>query len=161
MGNLFFSFKGRLNAADFQRGAIILIVIGAVLNIVPYFLGSMAIILGVLSIVLIWPWLALWIKRYHDANKSGWMVLLPIVVLIALGIGTSFVVNQIMPIDQSAVEAAGTDFMEIMRASTEAAKHQMIPNAIVGAVVQLAVVFGFNALIKSDPEENRFGPATH
>ncbi|MBL4596312.1 MAG: DUF805 domain-containing protein [Robiginitomaculum sp.] len=161
MGNLFFSFKGRLNAADFQRSAIILIVIGAVLNIVPYFLGSMAIILGVLSLVLIWPWLALWIKRYHDANKSGWMVLLPIVVLIVLGIGTSFVVNQIMPIDQSAVEAAGTDFMEIMRASTEAVKHQMIPNAIVNAVVQLAVVFGFNAMIKSDPEENRFGPATN
>ncbi|VAV87505.1 hypothetical protein MNBD_ALPHA06-1496 [hydrothermal vent metagenome] len=29
-----------------------------------------------------------------------------------------------------------------------------------GAGVQFAVVFLFNKMIKSDPEENRFGPAT-
>jgi len=165
MGSLLFSFKGRLNAADFQRGAIILIVIGALLSFASYFLDSMAMLLGVLSIVLIWPWLAIWVKRYHDANKSGWMVLLPVVVLIALSFIANLVVNQIMPVDKEALEAAtaaaGTDFMEAIRVSIEATKHQMIPTAVLGIVVQFALILLFNAMIKSDPEENRFGPATN
>lgn len=162
MGNLLFGFGGRIGPADFQKAAIVLIVISAILSLLPLINMSLS-MLGIVGLILIWPWIAIWTKRYHDAGKSGWMMLVPFVVMIILSIVASQVVNVIAPIDTSAAEAAAAsgDFMAIIQSSLEAAKPQILPSTVGNVIVSLAVVFVFNSMIKSDPEENRFGPATN
>lgn len=158
---IYFSFNGRLGPAAFQKAVIVLIVIGLIINLSGLVSMQLALILGILGLVMIWPWLAVWVKRYHDADKSGWMVLVPLVVTIILGFIADYVLNQVIPIDKSAIEQAASGGMgAIIQASMEAAKSQMLPKALIGALISLVVMFGFNAMIKSDPEENRFGPPT-
>ena len=41
-------------------------------------MDSLAALAGIVSFALIYPWIVIWIKRYHDGGKSGWMSLLPI-----------------------------------------------------------------------------------
>jgi len=167
MGSLLLSFKGRINAADLQRCAIILIVIGTIINIIGYFSTMAGIVLGLLGILLLWPWIALWIKRYHDAGKSGWMCLLPLVVGLTLGFVISLVLNRFVPLDTDAITAAteaaaaSGDIMGAMMAGVEGAKPQLLPNAALSALASLLVVFVFNGMIKSDPEENQFGGPTN
>jgi uncharacterized membrane protein YhaH (DUF805 family) len=81
---LFFSFEGRINRAKFWLGIVVLWAIVWVLAIIAAaansgFLWGLVAILGV---VIIWPSLALSIKRWHDRNKSGWWVLIGLVPII-------------------------------------------------------------------------------
>ncbi len=159
MGSLFFSMKGRINGSIFQKGAFILIAIGAVLTLITYFVPGLTIILSLLSLVLIWPWLALWIKRFHDAGKSGWMSLLALIVWGLFSWVGSLVVNIIKPIDEDMVQEAMTsgNLAAIIEAFTLAARPQFFLALASSIIVSLLVVFLFNAIIKSDPEENQFG----
>ncbi len=163
MGNLFFSTKGRIGPAAFQSAAIILIAIGFAINMVPFLSFSLGMIVSILSLVILWPWICLWVKRLHDAGKSGWMVLVVLLVLI----GVNIVVGRLMLsmlVDQAAMQEAvlnaGADVMGAMKASAEFTKPTIIPSAIAGAVTSFVVVFLGNKVLKSDPEENQFGGPT-
>jgi uncharacterized membrane protein YhaH (DUF805 family) len=89
---LLFNFDGRINRAKFWTGIVVIIVIEliamAVLAIVGAILGNnvvttlISIIVGLVCLVLIWPSIALGVKRFHDRNKSGWWVLIALVPLI-------------------------------------------------------------------------------
>ena len=57
MGNLLFSPSGRIGPSAYMKGMIVLAVISAVINIIPLFSPGLAMILGLLSIVLIIPFL--------------------------------------------------------------------------------------------------------
>jgi len=162
MGSLLFSFKGRINASQLLRGFIVVIIISFILGMIPYFSIDLW-WLSSFGIVLIWPWLALFAKRYHDAGKSGWLALLPLVVSFAINFGVGQVLSKMIPIDTSASEemAASGDVGGAMTAAIEASMPHIIPGAIAGVVITLAIVFLFNAMIKSDPEENQFGAPTN
>ena len=83
---LFTSFDGRINREPFWAGVLVLI--GA--NIVLAILGSiLGMIFGPLqylasigSLVLIYPAVALYAKRWHDQAKSGWWTLIALVPLL-------------------------------------------------------------------------------
>jgi len=92
--NMFLSFNGRLRRMHFWVGLIILwvveIIIFAVL-IGPAIAaaaangggpGPLALVGYLLILVLIWPALALQVKRWHDRDKSGWWVLIAFVPFI-------------------------------------------------------------------------------
>ena len=161
MGNLLFSPNGRINSSQFIKGALILIVIGFLLSL-PSLLGMNKIgtPLGFLSYLLAFPWVVIWIKRYHDGGKSGWMCLIPLLVyavlmMIAMGslLGGEFA--QIMEMATSGASQAEQE------AATEAMmKGKEVPVGVAGLVCSLVVVFLFNALIKRDDHENQFGPAS-
>ncbi len=163
MGNLYFSPKGRIGPAAFQQAAITLIAISFILNVLPLLSFGLAAILGLVGIILIWPWICIWIKRLHDAGKSGWMLLLILLVMIILSMIASQVVNMIVGVDQAALQEAAMNadggIMGMFSAVQTASKALILPNAISGAIVGLVIVFGANKLLKSDPEENQYGPA--
>lgn len=160
MGNLLFSPNGRINSSEFMRGAIILIAIAAVLAILPmvsYKLGS---ILGLLGLVMIWCWVVLWIKRFRDGGKSGWMSLIPIVVFIVVSFIAGSVINSMFMGDMAnemanAMESAGEagDFGSMFKAMGQmgeaTAKKISIPKAISGAIISYAIAFIGNNMIKS------------
>jgi len=65
-----FSFNGRLRRQHFWISWLVLLGAGVVLGWIP--------VLGLLlSIVLIWPNVAIAVKRLHDMGKSGWFAVIP------------------------------------------------------------------------------------
>ena len=92
--NMFLSFNGRLRRLHFWIGFIILWVVEviiAALLIGPAIAaaatsgsapGPLALIGYLLYLVLLWPALALQVKRWHDRDKSGWWVLISFVPII-------------------------------------------------------------------------------
>jgi len=65
-----FSFEGRIRRQHFWLGWLICLGVGVVLGWIP-FLGA------VLSIALIWPNVAITVKRLHDMGHSGWLAVIP------------------------------------------------------------------------------------
>jgi uncharacterized membrane protein YhaH (DUF805 family) len=85
---LFTSFDGRINRQPFWTGIIVLFVANIVLAIIGGILGAILPILSTLvsivSLVLIYPALALYAKRWHDRSKSGWWTLIMLIPLLGL-----------------------------------------------------------------------------
>ena len=83
---LFTSFDGRINREPFWAGVLVLIGANIVLAIIGGILGA---IFGPLqylatigSLVLIYPAVALYAKRWHDQSKSGWWTLVALIPLL-------------------------------------------------------------------------------
>ena len=81
------SFEGRINRAKFWAGVAVLFAIGLLANLIDMMLGlQIAEGLGVLGaitgLVSIYLGLAIYAKRWHDRDKSGWwslIILIPII----------------------------------------------------------------------------------
>ncbi len=69
---LFLSLDGRIGRKDFCIGAVALIGVGVLANLLP-------IVGPLVSLVLIVPWTCLLVKRLHDFGRSGWLVLIALV----------------------------------------------------------------------------------
>jgi uncharacterized membrane protein YhaH (DUF805 family) len=92
--HIFLSFNGRLRRLHFWVGLIILWVVEAVIFgvlIGPAVMagaasgagpGPVGIIGYLLILALMWPALAIQVKRWHDRDKSGWWVLIAFVPII-------------------------------------------------------------------------------
>jgi len=162
MGNLLFSPSGRINSGQFTKAAIILIILGAVLSL-PELMGmkGVATIASLISFLLLYPWVVIWIKRYHDAGKSGWTCLLPIVIyIIALMVLMSVLLGgEFMAIFQAASEGASQAETEAM-AEGMLDKGAQIKLMVASIILSLAIALGFNSIIKRDDHENQFGPAS-
>lgn len=97
-GNLFFSLDGRINRAKFWLGIVILLVAQVVLMLVagmifgasmmgemdPSQEPSLAAMLPMLIVVLLllWPSICIYAKRWHDRDKSGWWTLIALVPFV-------------------------------------------------------------------------------
>ena len=167
MGNLLFSPSGRISPSDFMRGSIILIAISFVLGILPLISFQIGSMLSLLGIILLWCWIVLFIKRFHDGGKSGWMCILPIIAFIILSIIISSVVTSMFAGDLNAQlqeVAQSGDISAVLGASTELgpaiAKKTAIPAAVAGALVSYIIAFGTNSIVGHDEHENQYGPAT-
>lgn len=64
-----FSFNGRMRRQHYWISWAILFFGGIILSIIPF--------LGMLGIALLWPNLAVAVKRLHDMGKSGWLIAIP------------------------------------------------------------------------------------
>jgi uncharacterized membrane protein YhaH (DUF805 family) len=82
--HLLFQFDGRINRAKFWAGVGAIWVGYFVIGILFGAIDSSAVrgILGLAYLALIWPSLAISIKRWHDRDKSGWWVLIGFIPLI-------------------------------------------------------------------------------
>lgn len=83
---LFTSFDGRINREPFWAGVLVLIGINIIFAIIGGILGA---ILGPLSylatigsLVMIYPAVALYAKRWHDQSRSGWWTLVALIPLL-------------------------------------------------------------------------------
>lgn len=85
---LFTSFEGRINRAPFWAGVIVLLVVNIAIAIVGNILGAiwgpLALLTTIASLVLIYPALALYAKRWHDRSKSGWWSLILLIPLLGI-----------------------------------------------------------------------------
>ena len=162
MGNLLFSPNGRINPSEFTKAALILIALGFILALPEAFgmSGALTTIAGLISFLLLYPWVVIWIKRYHDAGKSGWTCLVPIIIYIIAAIILMMVLlgDEFMAMFQAASEGASQAETEAM--AEEMGQGKQISLLIATTVLSAAIALGFNAIIKRDDHENQFGPAS-
>lgn len=121
-------------------------------------------VLGLLSIILIIPFIFLGIKRSHDAGKSGWMVLTHLLLVIGVSVAITYILQALgmgpSAEAEAAVTAAGEtgDLGEVMRLSGELAKETAIPSAISSLVGTAISAYLINMFNKQDAGDNQFGP---
>ncbi len=80
-------FEGRSNIKEYWMPVLVNIVIGAILGILIKFSSIFATLESIYGLVIIVPFLALFVRRMHDIGKSGWMILwifLPVIGWIYL-----------------------------------------------------------------------------
>lgn len=76
---LLFSFEGRIRRSHFWIGWLICLGVGVVAKWIP--------VIGFfVSIALIWPNLAITVKRLHDMGQAAWLAAIPWVVGIVGGV---------------------------------------------------------------------------
>ena len=105
MGNLLFSPTGRIGSQDFMKAGVILIILGIMLSLLKISNPSMVMLVGIGNIILIYPWVCIWVKRLHNGGKSGAMIFGYIGLYIGL-ILTSTVVAMVMFGDGTLWDAA-------------------------------------------------------
>jgi len=79
-----FKFDGRINRGKFWLGVAIMYVVPFVLFLIAGVAGSSVvwILVSLIMLGLIWPSLAISIKRWHDRDKSGWWILIGLIPLV-------------------------------------------------------------------------------
>ena len=82
------SFEGRIGRQQMWMGIIVLMVVSLIATVLDILFGTMdqetgiGIISGLVTLVSIYPAVALYAKRWHDRGKSGWWTLIIFVPLI-------------------------------------------------------------------------------
>ena len=82
------SFEGRINRAKFWAGVAVLFVLAAIAAIIDNLIGTTigdmpyGYLYGIVSIASIYFALAIYAKRWHDRDKSGWWTLIILVPII-------------------------------------------------------------------------------
>lgn len=83
---LYGSFDGRIGRQSFWIGHVVLIAISAAVHVVVGGIFGMEgigrAIAGIITLVLIYPSLAVDVKRLHDRGKTGWWILLLLVPIV-------------------------------------------------------------------------------
>lgn len=104
--NIFLSFEGRIGRKPFWLAIVAMIIVTWVLEFILFGIfgvsltpdptlapdaqaaamaanmGRMWPALGLLTLITLWPNLAIYAKRWHDRDKSGWWTLIILVPLI-------------------------------------------------------------------------------
>jgi len=85
--------EGRINRKPFWLGIVVMVVISLIASVLDMILGmprigasemsaGTGVISAVVSLVLIYPSIALSAKRWHDRGKSAWWILINIIPVI-------------------------------------------------------------------------------
>ncbi|QYF86028.1 DUF805 domain-containing protein [Brevundimonas sp. PAMC22021] len=141
---LMLSFEGRIRRSHFWMAWLILLGANVVAGWLP--------LIGVLiSLALIWPNVAITVKRLHDMGRTGWLALVPFVVAVAM-----FIVGIIF-FGLGAMMGGGSDG----DFENPVAAFAMFGPALGAFAVAALIGFAFLlwiGLTDSQPGENRFGP---
>ena len=92
-GYLFTSMEGRIGRKSIWMGVVVLIVISLIASILDEVLNmprvgassasaGVGVISGIVSLIMIYPGIALSGKRWHDRNKSAWWILIGLIPII-------------------------------------------------------------------------------
>jgi len=143
-----------------MKGIIIIAVINAVLGLLPLVSPALG-VLGILGLVLFYIFIALGIKRSHDAGKSGWMVLTHILLSLGVSAVIMYILAMVTGISMGDVFGAAfsgdIERSEALEASMMSPGY-LIPAALLGLVAQLVTGFLINMFNKQDPGDNQYGP---
>jgi uncharacterized membrane protein YhaH (DUF805 family) len=100
--------SGTLGPKEFAQGLVAVVAASLVLQILSMIPG-LGIIFGLAGLVLIYPWVCIFSKRFHDAGQSGWMTLAAIAAAIVLSIVLGMILNPLfgvpMAVDMSSMQA--------------------------------------------------------
>ncbi len=140
---LLFSFEGRTRRSHFWIGWLICFGIGVVTGWIP-------LIGGLISLLLIWPNLALTVKRLHDMGKSGWFAAIPWVTTI-LGFIVGFTMVGFSALANSAALQHDDPFAVLALVGPAFGAFALVLLVNLGFLIWIGVT-------DSQPGDNQFGP---
>ena len=80
--DVWLTFDGRISRSDFWlKGALPIFVVNLLISAIDSVITG-GLIATLVSIALIYPSVAVGIKRFHDRDKSGWWVLVALIPII-------------------------------------------------------------------------------
>jgi uncharacterized membrane protein YhaH (DUF805 family) len=151
MGTILNPF-GRIGPVTFRNTVMILIAIGACLSLSPLIRPELA-ALSFGAILLLYPSIVIWVKRFHDAGKSGWWYLAVFVAQLIISLAVNrFIIARFMP------PPPPVDPHFIWLSMVAQMRANALPSTISGVILSLAFALVINEELKSDPEENAYGP---
>lgn len=157
MVNLLLNPQGRIQAGPFWQGVIILLVANWVIASVQVYLTtspSVSTLIGLLGLLLIYPAVCVYAKRFHDSGRSGWWYLAVFGAQLLLGLIIGGILAANMMGELQDVQLGSPEWQSLQM---EVARRNFLPSQVVGTVVSLVIAF-IVARLRSDPGENRFGP---
>ena len=104
-------------------------------------------------------WVVLWIKRFHQAGRSGVFALIPIILFpIGLYFTASFIFAEEF---KTLMEAYESDISieDLALLMDDLVKPKEVLYLLVATLYSLAFLHISNRLITSDPNANQYGPA--
>jgi len=168
LSGILFNPQGRISPAEFWRGLIVLIGVSIVATVLgTYGPSVLEMIFGLISILLFYPVLCVYGKRFHDAGRTAWLaVLVGIGYLIFVSLFQAFLVPMLAPefavfqrelTEQLENQEIGfvDYFVELGERSEEIVVANII-STLVGALLAGFIV----ARLESDPDENEHGMPT-
>ena len=81
-------FSGRSRRAEFWYFVLFNLIVAIVLSLIDRLIGTFSgasnigILSGIYSLAVLIPTLALWVRRLHDIDRTGWWVLINLIPLI-------------------------------------------------------------------------------
>jgi len=143
---------GRIGPVTFRNIAIILILIGAMFSLLPWVRPDMA-LFSFASFLLLYPWVVIWIRRFHDAGKSGKWFLAVLAAYMITGIAVNrLIVARFIPAPPP------VDPHFVMLSMEAQMRANALPGTIASVIISLAFALVINEELKSDPAENAYGP---
>lgn len=147
---LLLKFEGRIGPNSLMQGAIIIMVVGLILNaltiVIPF--------IGILGWALLYPMFCIYAKRLHDGGKPAIWTLAVLGVYILAGIILSMILTPLLVGDMMAAALRG-ESVEVMSMGFRI--KSFVVAAIITILTHLGVAFGTNQVVKGDPAANAYG----
>jgi uncharacterized membrane protein YhaH (DUF805 family) len=77
-------FNGRARRTEFWMFVLFNIIFSIAANVLDYLFGTYGVFSGIYALAMFIPGLAVSVRRLHDVNKSGWMLLVGLIPVIGL-----------------------------------------------------------------------------
>lgn len=165
MGNLFFSPAGRIGSQDFMKAGVILIIIGIVLSLLKISNPSTTLLVSVGNLLLLYPWVCIWVKRLNNGNKSGAMIFSYIALYVAFLLGLTVVAILVFgdgtlwdaAMAYSKQEITYAEYVSVIE--TASANNLALPSLIAGVIASFLTLVIADKATPNDTDDNQFGPA--
>ncbi len=153
----FFSPMGRIGPVTFRNAALILIAIGAAISLMPLVAPQLA-MFTFASLVLLYPWAVIWVKRLHDAGKSGKLFLAILAAWwVVSAIASWFISSQYGTPMVPPTDPAERANFSVVAAMTEQMVAVALPATIANVMISLAFALLINEQLKSVPGHTDHG----
>lgn len=165
---VYLSPNGRIDQQVYWRAVLTLFGISAAIAVLSAFVHPL---FGLLGLVFVWPWIAVHVKRFHDAGHTGWLTLALVVVAFILSIVLGFVLPGLFGVDtvemqaemQREIERAtsqndgGAVFAAMMDGIRRANQAQLV-SSIISTGIATGVLGAIMGLLRTEPSDNQHGP---
>ena len=141
----FFTLHGRMAPKPYLLRCLILFAIGAATNFLGYIHPYAGYAGGIISLIVLYSFVALSVKRLHDANRSGWWMIVFVVVSLALG---------------GPLEQLSQSLFPGWESSDDIYFRMTLTMVAANVAVSLLIALTIATLFKSSEEANTYGSPT-
>tara|TARA_R110002072_G_scaffold86455_2_gene195053 strand:- start:879 stop:1379 length:501 start_codon:yes stop_codon:yes gene_type:complete len=145
---LLLKFEGRIGPNSLMQGAIAVLALGLLINLLGLIIPG----IGLLGIVLLYPLFCIYAKRLHDGGKPAVWTLAVFAGMFVIGMIISAILTPLL---------VGDIYGAALRGETITGMgwrfKSVLVSLIISVVVHLGTAFAVNQFVKGDPAPNAYG----